>query len=88
METPSLPPPSDAAQSQQRVKGDRNQAIGQVLGGIVVYGQVIYANVAEPIPEESQTSTLGPNPYKGLLAFQKTEGDRFFCRDRYCHLDR
>ena len=68
-----------AAQVEQIVRGDRNQTIGQVLGGMVVYvsgGQAII-NAA---PEASDTE-LGPNPYKGLLAFQETDGDRFFGRD-------
>jgi hypothetical protein len=29
-------------QIEQNVEGDRNQMIGQVLGGMVVYGTVIY----------------------------------------------
>ena len=29
-----------------------------------------------------QPSDIGPNPYRGLLAFQETDGDRFFGRDQ------
>jgi AAA ATPase domain len=69
---------------EQNIKGDRNQTIGQVLGGMVVYGTVIYNNPpAEPDSTTAQTKDpqIGANPYKGLLAFQETDGDRFFGRD-------
>jgi hypothetical protein len=75
-----------AATSQfaQDVKGDRNQTIGQVLGGMVVYGQVIYNNPAvasDPSTSKTEAAAIGPNPYKGLLAFHETDGDRFFGRE-------
>ena len=76
-----------AAQAEQIVRGDRNQTIGQVLGGLVVYvsgGQAIINAGAEALVAAKNTpkrSELGPNPYKGLLAFQETDGDRFFGRD-------
>jgi AAA ATPase domain len=69
---------------EQNVEGDRNQTIGQVLGGMVVYGTVIYNNPpAAPDSATAQTKDpkIGANPYKGLLAFQETDGDRFFGRD-------
>jgi hypothetical protein len=69
---------------EQNIKGDRNQTIGQVLGGMVVYGTIIYNNsLAEPDSTTPQTKDpkIGANPYKGLLAFQETDGDRFFGRD-------
>jgi hypothetical protein len=50
--------------------------IGQVLGGMVVYGTVIYNNPpTEPNSSTPQTKDpkIGANPYKGLLAFQETE---------------
>jgi hypothetical protein len=88
MEEPSSSSPNidsePKLQSKQNVKGDRNQTIGQVLGGMVVYGTVIYNNPpAEPDSSTSQTKDpkIGANPYKGLLAFQETDGDRFFGRD-------
>ncbi len=71
-------------QIQQDVKGDRNQTIGQVLGGMVVYGTVIYNNPPDPPSPDPATDReieIGSNPYKGLLAFQETDGDRFFGRD-------
>jgi formylglycine-generating enzyme required for sulfatase activity len=69
-------------QIEQDVKGDRNQTIGQVLGGMVVYGTVIYNNPpASADATANQDLKIGANPYKGLLAFQETDGDRFFGRD-------
>ena len=73
-------------QIDQSVEGDRNQVIGQVLGGMVVYvsgGQpIIHApSESSEASEAAKQSKLGPNPYKGLLAFQETDGDRFFGRD-------
>jgi AAA ATPase domain len=82
---PDTPPTQDSdPQIQQDVKGNQNQTIAQVLGGMVVYGQVIYNNPA--VETDSTTSkpeavAIGPNPYKGLLAFHETDGDRFFGRD-------
>jgi hypothetical protein len=66
-------------QSQQETKGNSNQIIGQVLGGMVVYGQVIYNNA---VVEKSEATEIGPNPYKGLLAFHETDGYRFFGREK------
>jgi hypothetical protein len=71
-------------QIQQDLKGNKNQMIGQVLGEMVVYGQVIY-NSPLDAPDSSTaklaSAQIGPNPYKGLLAFHETDGDRFFGRD-------
>lgn len=75
----------------QTVRGDRTQTIGQVVGGMVVYvsgGQAVIQTGTEPSGTEPSgtaagqpSGPLGPNPYKGLLAFQETDGDRFFGRD-------
>ncbi len=70
---------------QQDVDGDRNQTIGQVLGGMVVYvsgGQAIINTAREELAPDAKAITLGPNPYKGLMAFQETDGDRFFGREK------
>ncbi|MGD1928947.1 MAG: pentapeptide repeat-containing protein [Leptolyngbyaceae cyanobacterium] len=79
------PDASTSNQINQTTQGDRNQTIGQVYGGIVVYvsgGQAIInsadGSVTTPAPQSSRT--LGPNPYKGLLAFNETDGDRYFGR--------
>jgi len=81
-------PPQGNTSLQQTTTGDRNQAIGQVLGGIVVYvsgGQAIFHPASiEPTSADSKptSSGIGPNPYKGLMAFQETDGDRFFGREK------
>jgi energy-coupling factor transporter ATP-binding protein EcfA2 len=78
-----LSPDPDPQILQQEVKGNQNQVIGQVLGGMVVYGQVIYNTFVEADSSTAKTkasSKIGPNPYKGLLAFQEMDGDRFFGR--------
>ncbi|MEG3922250.1 hypothetical protein QUA07_24490, partial [Microcoleus sp. T3_A4] len=75
-------------QSQQDIKGDRNQSIAQVLGGIVVYvsgGQAIFgatSSEADGSEEKKTQSAIGANPYRGLLAFQETDGSRFFGREK------
>jgi uncharacterized delta-60 repeat protein len=80
-----LPPSQRDTSLQQTTTGDRNQTIGQVLGGMVVYvsgGQaIINTGREEPAPNE-KAIPVGPNPYKGLTAFQETDGDRFFGREK------
>ena len=72
---------------QQDIKGDHNQPIGQMLGGIVVYvsgGQAIFhAPIGElgETADKPQQTDISPNPYKGLLAFQETDCDLFFGRE-------
>jgi WD40 repeat protein len=76
-------PPTDGASPQihQHTSGDNNLVIGQMVGGMVVYGQVIYNTSPEPtIQNKPKLENLGPNPYRGLLAFQEIDGDRFFGR--------
>ena len=84
---------SDAVQSaasdpslqiHQDSKGDGNQMIGQVLGGMVIYGQVTFHSPPPDLDSsapKAKTLDIGANPYKGLLAFQETDGDRFFGRE-------
>ncbi|HEY9600008.1 MAG TPA: WD40 repeat domain-containing protein, partial [Allocoleopsis sp.] len=46
---------------------------------------VIYQyQIERPIAEEpsAKVGEIGPNPYKGLLAFQETDGSRFFGRSK------
>ncbi|WP_017303921.1 pentapeptide repeat-containing protein [Spirulina subsalsa] len=43
---------------------------------------IIYPDRSPTLPEKTTPSPeLGPNPYKGLLAFQETDSDRFFGRE-------
>jgi WD40 repeat protein len=77
--------PSIPLQIQQSSKGDRNQTISQVHGGMVVYvsgGQAIFT--AEPhAPADSPTAIdIGSNPYKGLSSFRETDCANFFGRSR------
>jgi WD40 repeat protein len=77
--------PDSASQSRQDVKGNQNQIIGQVLDSIVIYvigGQAIINPPQNDAGTDakSKDSKIGPNPYRGLLAFQETDGDRFFGR--------
>jgi hypothetical protein len=73
---------------RQTVEGDRNQVIGQVLGGIVVYvsgGQAVFhsgSTESDTSASKSTPSDIDPNPYKGLMAFQETDGDLFFGREK------
>jgi hypothetical protein len=77
---PDTLPPDSEPQIQQNVKGDRNPTIGQVLGGMVVYGQVIYINSAvhtDSTNVKPESAAIGPNLCKGLLAFRgKLKRDR------------
>ncbi|MFB2897811.1 NACHT and WD repeat domain-containing protein [Aerosakkonemataceae cyanobacterium BLCC-F50] len=58
------------------------------MGGIVVYvsgGQAIFgatSTQAEATDGKKAQSAIGANPYRGLLAFQETDGDRFFGREK------
>ena len=90
----SPPPPSDAsdpsAKIDQTISGNGNQAIAQMLGGIAIYqatinlsrNEVSQSPNADPqTPAKPASPTLGANPYRGLMAFQETDGDRFFGRE-------
>ncbi len=81
------PSPDSGSQIQQDLQGDRNQAIGQVYGGIVVYvsgGQAIINPAAADLPASAASPTvdIGPNPYKGLLSFHEEDCANFFGRSR------
>jgi hypothetical protein len=72
----------------QKSEGNQNQTIGQAISSTiynVTGGQItIYQSQIDrllPTPE-AKPSDIGANPYKGLLAFQETDGDRFFGRDQ------
>ncbi|MBD2078310.1 PQQ-binding-like beta-propeller repeat protein [Phormidium sp. FACHB-592] len=84
---PSPPNPADAnLQIQQDLKGDHNQSIGQIYGGIVVYvsgGEAIINSFPQGSSSEAKTSNLteiDANPYKGLLAFHEEDSANFFGR--------
>ena len=52
----------------------RQWARGTAIGDLRVYP----SQLAPPV----EVGELEPNPYKGLLAFQETDGDRFFGREK------
>jgi WD40 repeat protein len=54
------------------ISGDGNK--------VVIYQYQLERQV-EP-QKTSQTEKIGPNPYKGLLAFQEEDGDRYFGREK------
>jgi WD40 repeat protein len=97
MEDPAPNPSSDDAdpspQIQQNLEGNDNQAIvemkggtaiGQVLGGLVMYFTITnkyYTVDANPPKIKNKNPQIGANPYQGLSAFQETDGDRFFGRN-------
>ena len=78
----------DINQINQTGQGSENQTIGQVYGGVVVYvsgGQAVI-NPSQRQGSQSGNSEaekeLGPNPYKGLLAFHEKDQDLYFGRSR------
>jgi WD40 repeat protein len=81
--------PDELASVNQTTQGNRNQVIGEVSGGTVVNvtggGQItIYqSQIEHSLTSASEAHpAIGANPYQGLLAFQETDGDRFFGRER------
>lgn len=66
---------------QQSIRGDRNQTVGNVLGGLIVYGNVTITNseTLESLVDKAPR-TLDQNPYKGLLAFHESDKDFYFGR--------
>ena len=83
----------DIHQVNQTSQGSENQTIGQVYGGVVVYvsggqavinpsqGQGAQSQASQPGDSEA-VKELGPNPYKGLLAFHEKDQDLYFGRSR------
>ena len=78
-----------SAQIEQAATGNQNQIIGQAVSSTifnVTGGQItIYPSQLDrpaAVESEPSTSAIGANPYKGLLAFQENDGDRFFGREK------
>lgn len=55
------------------VSGDGNQ--------VIIYQYQTERRELPAVQSESIPATLGANPYKGLLAFQETDSDRYFGRE-------
>ena len=89
MTNSALPNPANDLNIDQKLTGNQNQIIGQAVSSTifnVTGGQItIYPSQLDrptPAVSEPSTSAIGANPYKGLLAFQETDGDRFFGREK------
>ncbi len=89
MTNSALPNPADNLKVEQAATGNQNQIIGQAVSSTifnVTGGQItIYPSQLDrpaAVESEPSTSAIGANPYKGLLAFQETDGDRFFGREK------
>jgi hypothetical protein len=54
------------------ISGDGNK--------VVIYQYQLERQFVEK--SEPTTADIGPNPYKGLLAFQSEDGDRYFGREK------
>ncbi|MEB3233552.1 MAG: ATP-binding protein, partial [Leptolyngbyaceae bacterium] len=73
--------------SNQQSDTVHGQIIAKMTGGMNVGQLTVYVSQMqmplETVAEKPQPSKtrLGANPYQGLLAFQETDGDRFFGRD-------
>jgi hypothetical protein len=77
-----LPADGGNSQIQQDVGNNRGQAIAQMIGGMAIGQLTVYfsQNPTESAVVKPDTSKLGANPYRGLLAFTEMDGDRFFGR--------
>ena len=84
-------------QNHQEVGKNQGQAINQMVGEIVIGQLTVYLSHVQTEAKSPQpdATNLGDNPYRGLLAFRETDGDRFFGREtqieqlwqKFCHLD-
>lgn len=89
-------PPAPTNQIQQDINKTQGQIIAQMMGGLAIGQLRVYLSHAQTEAELPQpdTTNLGDNPYRGLLAFRETDGDRFFGREtqieqlweKFCHL--
>jgi uncharacterized protein YjbI with pentapeptide repeats len=98
IEQSKLPSNRGNSQIQQEVGSNRGQAINEMIGGmaIMIDQLTVYFSQksSESEPATTVDSQLGQNPYRGLLAFRETDGDRFFGREtqieqlwqKFCHL--
>jgi uncharacterized protein YjbI with pentapeptide repeats len=88
--------PDSTTENRQEVGKNQGQAINQMVGEIVIGQLTIYLSHVQTEAESPQpdATKLGDNPYRGLLAFRETDGDRFFGREtqieqlwqKFCHL--
>jgi hypothetical protein len=83
----AAPPPQQVVnQEQNRAVGIGHDAIGNAIisgdGNIVVVQNITqHAALESAKPEDDSVSDIGPNPYKGLVAFDESDADHFFGRE-------
>ncbi len=86
----TTPPDSESAftpeptnQIRQDIDETEGQVIAQMMGGLAIGQLRVYLSHAQTDAESPQpdATNLGDNPYRGLLAFRETDGDRFFGRE-------
>lgn len=99
----TTPPGSESAfiperpnQITQDIDETQGQVIAQMMGGLAIGQLTVYLSHAQTEAKSPQpdTTNLGDNPYRGLLAFREIDGDRFFGREtqieqlweKFCHL--
>lgn len=93
-ESAFIPEPTN--QITQDIDETQGQVIAQMMGGLAIGQLTVYLSHAQTEAELPQpdATNLGENPYRGLLAFRETDGDRFFGREtqieqlwqKFCHL--
>jgi hypothetical protein len=82
-----FPPPSVIGVSEQDILmgGARRIEIGRdAVGNTIITGDgnVVVIEAVRRLPDPQAAPTrLGPNPYKGLAAFDEDDGERFFGRE-------
>jgi WD40 repeat protein len=66
------------------IRVEKNANGSAIISGndnrVVIYQYQIQRQVEED--QSAKVGEIGPNPYKGLLVFQETDGDRFFGREK------
>ncbi|MEM9092585.1 MAG: ATP-binding protein, partial [Cyanobacteria bacterium P01_F01_bin.53] len=76
--------------SRQQVKDNRGNVVGNLIqqASFEIGQLTIYQGQVTQVPDSGREKTtehkaIAPNPYKGLAAFQETDGDRFFGREQH-----
>ncbi len=73
--------PKLEASFKQEIKGDGNQAISTV-SELNIHNYYDGSNRKKTNADSSKEVDIGPNPYKGLLAFQEEDNEHFFGREK------
>lgn len=77
---------AEKSQVIDRMQDSTAISVQQMQSGSILLsgaGQVtIYQSPSDRLLSTEMPAKLGTNPYKGLLAFQETDGDRFFGREK------